>query len=80
MFEIVCDQESTTVRVRALKNSYARILRHVGVLKVWVDHPMPVAVSVEEVIDLLVVQKKRRGERGLRVRPSIPACHKRQRI
>ena len=55
MFEIVCDQESTAVRVCTLKNSYARILRHVSVLKVWVDHPMPVAVSVEEVIDLLVV-------------------------
>lgn len=55
MFEIVCDQESTTVRVRALKNSYARIPRHVGILIVRVDHPMPVAVGIEEVVDLLVV-------------------------
>src|SRR5713101_8255386 len=55
VFEITCDQESTTIRVCALKNSYARIRLHNGVLIVWVDHPTPMAVSVEEVVDLRVV-------------------------
>src|SRR5260370_34319029 len=55
VFEIFREQERATVRVRALKNSDARIRRHVGVLIVWVDYPTPMAVRVDEVVDLRVV-------------------------
>ncbi len=55
MFEIVVGQDSATVRVRTLKNSYIRIRLHHCVLIVRRDGHRAFSVSVEEVVDLRVV-------------------------
>ena len=78
MLEVVGEQEGPAVRGPALQDSEARVRWHVRVLKVRLDHPTLVAVSVKDVIDRAVVLQKRRGETARRRLPSVPASHERQ--
>src|ERR1700722_14150895 len=77
VFEIVVEQDSRTIRVYTVEYPYFHIFLGVGVLIVGHDHQTPLAVHVNEVVDLLIVQNKRRCKRGRDpvVRSGVPAGH-----
>ncbi len=80
VFPVVCKQQRASTRGRALGYADVRIRGHVGVLIVRIDYPVALAVGVEDLIDLRVIQEQRRRESVLRVRARIPTPDKSQRI